>query len=63
MGSLTLQSLREMMKSLLDSSGFDRVLDKVEPGRGDATRCFSAQLVLLVWPERSPSFVTLNDLL
>ncbi|XP_006260599.1 acyl-coenzyme A thioesterase 13 isoform X1 [Alligator mississippiensis] len=30
MGSLTLQSLREMMKSLLDSSGFDRVLDKMK---------------------------------
>ncbi|XP_006034486.2 acyl-coenzyme A thioesterase 13 isoform X1 [Alligator sinensis] len=30
MGSLTLQSLREVMKSLLDSPGFDRVLDKMK---------------------------------
>ncbi|XP_019399911.1 PREDICTED: acyl-coenzyme A thioesterase 13 [Crocodylus porosus] len=30
MGSLTLQSLREAMKSLLDSPGFDRVLDKMK---------------------------------
>ncbi|XP_019379318.1 PREDICTED: acyl-coenzyme A thioesterase 13 [Gavialis gangeticus] len=30
MGSVTLQSLREMMKSLLDSPGFDRVLDKMK---------------------------------
>ncbi|XP_038627229.1 acyl-coenzyme A thioesterase 13 [Tachyglossus aculeatus] len=29
MGSLTLQGLRELMKAILDTPGFDRVLDKM----------------------------------
>lgn len=46
--ALTLQSLREVVKSLVDTPGFDRVYDKVEsPGAAWAPLLASLRLGLL----------------